>query len=164
MAGWGRGAFGQARVRPLTKTDELHPTGKHLKPSTLTSHWFSETSPASVNLCFLSEQAVLSRDTVEQVLVGQRRWRDSVVGEVCSGRCIDQDLHRRQTQSLLRGIVKARSRRAKGKIRAAPYALRDERPRPQFQKHYDIVENMNKIRMSLFSENLVNTIYSRHHC
>nr|XP_054588123.1 stereocilin [Nothobranchius furzeri] len=56
---------------------------------------------------------VLNKDIVEQVLAGQRRWQDSVVGEVCVSRCTDQNYHRQQTQILLRGIVKARSRRTK---------------------------------------------------
>ncbi|XP_029947286.1 stereocilin [Salarias fasciatus] len=57
--------------------------------------------------------AVLNKDIVEQVLVGQRRWEDSLVGGVCVARCVDQLRQRQQTQSLLRGIVKARHRRAK---------------------------------------------------
>ncbi|XP_069030487.1 stereocilin [Embiotoca jacksoni] len=57
--------------------------------------------------------AVLNKDIVEQVLVGQRRWEDSVVGGVCITQSVDQHRHRQQTQSLIRGIVKARSRRAK---------------------------------------------------
>ncbi|XP_023153501.2 stereocilin [Amphiprion ocellaris] len=56
---------------------------------------------------------VLNKDIVEQVLVGQRRWEDSVVGRVCVSQCVDQHRLRQQTQSLIRGIVKARSRRAK---------------------------------------------------
>ncbi|XP_037611274.1 stereocilin-like [Sebastes umbrosus] len=56
---------------------------------------------------------VLNKDTVEQVLVGQRRWENSVVGGVCVTECMDQRRQRQQTQSLIRGIVKARSRRAK---------------------------------------------------
>ncbi|KAM3625394.1 uncharacterized protein V6R79_011379 [Siganus canaliculatus] len=56
---------------------------------------------------------VLNKDTVEQVLVGQRRWEESVVGGICVTQCMDQHRQRRQTQSLIRGIVKARSRRAK---------------------------------------------------
>ncbi|XP_040896046.1 stereocilin-like [Toxotes jaculatrix] len=56
---------------------------------------------------------VLNKDTVEQVLEGQRRWEDSEVGGVCSAQCMDQHRQRQQTESLLRGIVKARSRRAK---------------------------------------------------
>ncbi|KAM7015042.1 stereocilin [Tautogolabrus adspersus] len=55
----------------------------------------------------------LNRNTVEQVLVGQSRWEDSMVGEVCVTQCMDKHRHRRQTQSLIRGIVKARSKRAK---------------------------------------------------
>ncbi|XP_029001195.2 stereocilin [Betta splendens] len=56
---------------------------------------------------------VLNKDTVEQVLTGQRRWEDSSVGAVCRTRCMDERRQRQQTQSLLRGIVKGRSRRAK---------------------------------------------------
>ncbi|XP_044213565.1 stereocilin [Thunnus albacares] len=56
---------------------------------------------------------VLNKDTVEQVLVAQKLWEDSVVGGVCKTRCMDQHRQSQQTQSLMRGIVKARSRRAK---------------------------------------------------
>nr|XP_043885418.1 stereocilin [Solea senegalensis] len=56
---------------------------------------------------------VLNKDTVEQVLMGQRNWENSAVGGVCISQCMDQHHQRRQTQSLVRGIVKARSRRAK---------------------------------------------------
>lgn len=63
--------------------------------------------------CVVTVQTVLNRDTVEQVLVGQRRWADSLVGEVCMARCMDEQWQRQQTQSLIRGIVKGRSRRAK---------------------------------------------------
>ncbi|XP_032377271.1 stereocilin [Etheostoma spectabile] len=56
---------------------------------------------------------VLNKDTVEQVLVGQSHWEDSVVGGVCVTHCMDQHHQRQRTQSLIRGIVKARSRRAK---------------------------------------------------
>ncbi|XP_076595339.1 stereocilin [Chaetodon auriga] len=56
---------------------------------------------------------VLNKDTVEQVLVGQSHWEDSVVGGVCVTQCMDQHRQREQTQSLIRGIVRARSRRAK---------------------------------------------------
>ncbi|XP_029904058.1 stereocilin [Myripristis murdjan] len=56
---------------------------------------------------------VLNKDTVEQVLVDQRRWEDSAVGGVCVSQCMDQPHQREQTQNLIRGIVKARSRRAK---------------------------------------------------
>ena len=54
---------------------------------------------------------------MEQVLVGQKRWEDSAVGRVCISQCVDQHRHRQQTRSLIRGIVKARSRRAKGSRR-----------------------------------------------
>ncbi|KAM9408591.1 stereocilin [Pholidichthys leucotaenia] len=56
---------------------------------------------------------VLNKDTVEQVLVGQRRWEESTFGGVCVTRCVDRRQQQQQTQSLIRGIVKARSRRAK---------------------------------------------------
>ncbi|XP_053177657.1 stereocilin [Scomber japonicus] len=56
---------------------------------------------------------LLNKDTVEQVLVSQKLWEDSVVGGVCKTRCTDQHRQSQQTQSLMRGIVKARTRRAK---------------------------------------------------
>ncbi|KAK5935218.1 hypothetical protein CgunFtcFv8_020600 [Champsocephalus gunnari] len=56
---------------------------------------------------------VLNTDTVEQVLEGQSLWEDSVVGGVCVAQCVDQQRQKLKTQSLIRGIVKARSRRAK---------------------------------------------------
>ncbi|XP_041847316.1 stereocilin-like [Melanotaenia boesemani] len=56
---------------------------------------------------------VLNKDLVEQVLLSQRRWEDSVVGGVCVSQCMDQHNLKQQTQSLIRGIVKARSRKAK---------------------------------------------------
>lgn len=66
---------------------------------------------------------VLNRDIVEQVLVGQKRWEDSVVGEVCITACMDWKRHREKTRSLIRGIVKARSRRAKGLMDAVHTVL-----------------------------------------
>ncbi|XP_060924825.1 stereocilin [Limanda limanda] len=57
--------------------------------------------------------AVLSKDAVEQVLVAQRHLDNSVEGEVCVTQCTDQHRQRQQTQSLIRGVVRARSRRAK---------------------------------------------------
>ncbi|XP_068612610.1 stereocilin [Brachionichthys hirsutus] len=54
----------------------------------------------------------LNKDTVEQVLVGQRRWEDSAAGRVCVNRCVDRHRQRQLTQSLIRGIVKPRSKRA----------------------------------------------------
>lgn len=56
---------------------------------------------------------VLTKDTVEQVLVGQKLWEDSTVGRACVIRCMDLQRQRQQTESLLRGIVKARNRRSK---------------------------------------------------
>ncbi|XP_057704376.1 stereocilin-like [Corythoichthys intestinalis] len=49
---------------------------------------------------------VLNKDTVEQVLVGQKRWEQSAVGEVCLKWRKDQRLQKETTQSLVRGIVK----------------------------------------------------------
>ncbi|XP_028293866.1 stereocilin isoform X2 [Gouania willdenowi] len=57
--------------------------------------------------------AVLNKDVVEQVLQGQRRWEDRMVGAVCLAQCVDQHRHTQQSNSLLQGIVKARNRRAK---------------------------------------------------
>ncbi|XP_029987138.1 stereocilin isoform X2 [Sphaeramia orbicularis] len=67
-------------------------------------------SPKQINAIPLT---VLNKDTVEQVLVGQKLWEDSTVGGVCLIRCMDQQRQRQRTQSLIRGIVKARNRRAK---------------------------------------------------
>ncbi|XP_075994741.1 stereocilin-like [Genypterus blacodes] len=57
--------------------------------------------------------AVLSRDTVEQVLMGQKRWAGGAVGGVCESRCTDGHQQRERTLSLIRGVIKARSRRVK---------------------------------------------------
>ncbi|KAM9765262.1 stereocilin [Menidia menidia] len=56
---------------------------------------------------------VLNKDIVEQVLVSEKLWEDSAVGEVCFSRCMDKRRQEQKTQSLIRGIVKARNRRAK---------------------------------------------------
>ncbi|MEQ2236160.1 hypothetical protein ILYODFUR_009574, partial [Ilyodon furcidens] len=56
---------------------------------------------------------VLNKTTVEQILVGQKRWEESLIGGICISRCVDQQYRRKQTWSLIRGIVKPRSRRAK---------------------------------------------------
>ncbi|KAM4630459.1 stereocilin [Polymixia lowei] len=56
---------------------------------------------------------VLNKDTVEQVLVGQKLWEDSDVGRVCLTWCVDQHSQRQQINSLIRGIVRPRRRRAK---------------------------------------------------
>ncbi|KAG7230527.1 hypothetical protein INR49_012240 [Caranx melampygus] len=59
---------------------------------------------------------VLNKETVEQVMVGQQRWEDSEVGGVCITQCMDRHRQRQKAQSLMRGIVKARSRRAKAPV------------------------------------------------
>ncbi|XP_054626761.1 stereocilin [Dunckerocampus dactyliophorus] len=56
---------------------------------------------------------VLNKDAVEQVLVGQERWEDSVLSGVCLRRCMDQHHQREKTLSLMRGILKAQGRDAK---------------------------------------------------
>ncbi|XP_029354317.1 stereocilin [Echeneis naucrates] len=56
---------------------------------------------------------VLNEDTVEQILVAQRRWEDSEMGGMCISQCMDQHYQRQQTQSLIQGIVKARGRKRK---------------------------------------------------
>ncbi|XP_072321516.1 stereocilin [Eucyclogobius newberryi] len=56
---------------------------------------------------------VLTKDTVEQVLVGQKLWEDSTIGRMCVVQCMDPERQRKQTESLLRGIIKPRNRRAK---------------------------------------------------
>ncbi|CAL8243225.1 unnamed protein product [Lota lota] len=57
--------------------------------------------------------SVLNRDTVEQVLVDQQLWEGTGVGRACVARCTDRGRRTEVTHSLLRGIVKPRSRRAK---------------------------------------------------
>ncbi|XP_061669972.1 stereocilin-like [Syngnathoides biaculeatus] len=49
---------------------------------------------------------VLNKDTVEQILLGQKRWEGSPVGVVCLKWRMDQHHQREKTQSLTRGIVK----------------------------------------------------------
>lgn len=66
---------------------------------------------------FLSVQNVLNKDTVEQVLLGQSQWEDGEVGRLCVAQCLDQRLLTQQTRSLVRGLVEAPSRRAKGSMR-----------------------------------------------
>ncbi|XP_023809268.1 stereocilin [Oryzias latipes] len=58
-------------------------------------------------------KTVLNKDIVEQILVGQKRWKDSEVGRVCVIQCVDEHQYRQQTQSLIQWIVKAQNRRAK---------------------------------------------------
>lgn len=69
-----------------------------------------------VLMLFSSVQMALSKDTVELVLLGQRQWEDSVVGRTCVSQCVDQRLLRQQSRSLIRGIVNAQSRRARGSM------------------------------------------------
>ena len=57
---------------------------------------------------------MLTRDAVEQVLVQQRRWEETGVGRACEDHCMDPHRRAELTDSLLRGIVKPRNRRAKG--------------------------------------------------
>ncbi|KAJ3594058.1 hypothetical protein NHX12_006390, partial [Muraenolepis orangiensis] len=57
--------------------------------------------------------SVLNRDTVEQVLVDQKLWEESDVGQACVSMCMVQSTQTELTHSLLRGIVKPRNRRAK---------------------------------------------------
>jgi len=57
---------------------------------------------------------VLNRDTVELVLVEQKRWEESEVGQACVSLCLEDSRQTELTHSLLRGIVKPRNRRAKG--------------------------------------------------
>lgn len=67
-------------------------------------------------MLFSSVQMALNKDTVELVLMGQRQWEDSVVGRTCISQCVDRRLLRQQSQSLIRGIVNAQSRRARGSM------------------------------------------------
>lgn len=66
------------------------------------------------NTCSFCVQSVLNKDTVEQVLLGQSQWEDGEVGRLCVAQCLDQRLLTQQTRSLVRGLVEAPSRRAKG--------------------------------------------------
>lgn len=68
------------------------------------------------SMLFSSGQMALNKDTVELVLLGQRQWEDGMVGRACVSQCVDQRLLRQQTQSLIRGIVNAPSRRARGPV------------------------------------------------
>lgn len=80
-----------------------------------TLHCLFEYGPKMLS-SVVSWQTVLNKDTVEQVLVGQSQWEDSAVGRVCVTRCMDRIHQRQQTQSLIRGVVKARSRRGRGSL------------------------------------------------
>lgn len=94
---------------PLVSTQK-HQT---MQTTDCTAH---ELAFKDTSLLFHPEQTVLNKDTVEQVLVGQNRWEDSMLGRVCVTQCMDRHRQRQQTQSLIRGVVKARSRRAKGSV------------------------------------------------
>lgn len=66
-------------------------------------------------MCFTTiYQVVLSADTVEEVLAGQWRWENSDVGQACVSQCVDQQGQRERIHSLIRGVVRAQSRRRKG--------------------------------------------------
>ncbi|XP_031685308.1 stereocilin [Oncorhynchus kisutch] len=67
-------------------------------------------SPKQINSIPL---VVLSADTVEEVLAGQWRWENSDVGQVCASQCVDQHGQRERIHSLIRGVVRAQSRRRK---------------------------------------------------
>ncbi|XP_051919410.1 stereocilin-like isoform X1 [Hippocampus zosterae] len=56
---------------------------------------------------------VLNKDTVEQVLLSQKRWEESAVGVICLKWRMDQRRQREKTQSLIRGIVKVQGSGAK---------------------------------------------------
>lgn len=97
----------QINTIPLVRLSPTHHTAtNHAKNYFFCIFFFSVHLP----------KTVLNKDTVEQVLVGQSRWEDSVVGRVCATQCVDRQHQKQQTQSLIRGIVKARSRRAKGPV------------------------------------------------
>ncbi|XP_024275150.2 stereocilin-like [Oncorhynchus tshawytscha] len=65
-------------------------------------------SPKQINSIPL---VVLSADTVEEVLAGQWRWENSDVGQACMSQCVDQKGQRERIHSLIRGVVRAQSRR-----------------------------------------------------
>ncbi|XP_045075601.1 stereocilin [Coregonus clupeaformis] len=67
-------------------------------------------SPKQINSIPL---VVLSAETVEEVLAGQWRWENSDVGQACVSRCVDQQGQRERIHSLIRGVVRAQSRRRK---------------------------------------------------
>ncbi|XP_077569515.1 stereocilin [Stigmatopora nigra] len=56
---------------------------------------------------------VLNKDTVEQVLVDQKRWEKSATGEVCLKWRMDQHQQKERTHSLMRRIVKVQDSGAK---------------------------------------------------
>ncbi|XP_034143258.1 stereocilin [Esox lucius] len=56
---------------------------------------------------------VLSADTVEEVLAGQLFWENSDTGQACAFLCVDQQGQRERFHSLVRGVVRAQSRKSK---------------------------------------------------
>ena len=62
-------------------------------------------------VCVCVHQDVLSAEMVEQILEAERSWEDSEVGRGC--RSLQEQREKRE--SLLRGVVKGRGRRRKGK-------------------------------------------------
>lgn len=111
MASRGCGTFGPAGAFSPNQAHQLYPTGTHPNIQNIMLVWLHlKRSP----MLFSSGQMVLNKNTVELVLLGQRQWEDGGVGKACVNQCVDQQLLRRQTQSLIRGIVNAPSRRARG--------------------------------------------------
>lgn len=111
MASRGCGTFGPAGAFSLNQAHQLDPTGTDPNIQNIMLAWLHlKRSP----MLFSSGQTVLNKNTVELVLLGQRQWEDGGVGKACVNQCVDQQLLRQQTQSLLRGIVNAPSRRARG--------------------------------------------------
>ncbi|KAK7913054.1 hypothetical protein WMY93_013265 [Mugilogobius chulae] len=95
----------------LTQKDLLgEPSKWHVKDLEHLGRLVFSLSTKQINAIPLT---VLNKDTVEQVLVGQKLWEDSAIGRMCVVKSMDQESQRKQTESLLRGIVKPRNRRAK---------------------------------------------------
>ncbi|XP_033838654.2 stereocilin [Periophthalmus magnuspinnatus] len=95
----------------LTQKDLLgEPSKWHVKDLEHLGRLVFSLSPKQINSIPLT---VLTKDTVEQVLVGQKLWEDSAIGRMCVEQCVDQESQRKRTESLLRGITKPRNRRAK---------------------------------------------------
>lgn len=114
MASRGCGTFGQAGAFSLNQAHQLDPTGAHPNIHHAILVWWHPKRPS---MLFSSGQMVLNKDTVELVLLGQRQWEDGGVGKACVHRCVDRQLLRQQTHSLIRGIVNPPSRRARGPMR-----------------------------------------------
>lgn len=90
-------------------------------------------SPKQINSIPL---VVLSADTVEEVLAGQWRWENSDVGQACVSQCVDQQGQRERIHSLIRGVVRAQSRRRKvpvpscGDMRHLPLSMDSQSAEP----------------------------------